>query len=284
MGYSYHNEKEENKTSKIFQEKLPFEVYKSNSHISAHLMDMTKSIENEEGSDAIIIPEVCLVCKKMGENRVCVITIPFFKELIITCFSCNECNFKSCEVKGGGGISDKGQKITLSLKEPNDLNRDMFKSETSQVIIPELNFETSAGSLGSMFTTVEGLLQKIISNIKDTAFTQGDSGDSEEKSKFEDFIKRIENIKDNFEPFTLIIDDPSANSFIFSINHENPENDKNLKIEDYERSWEQNEDLGLNNMIVENYEESFAKEKKIQDSKKITVIKEEDIEEYDKTD
>lgn len=283
MGYSYHNEQESN-VSKTVKEKLPFEVYKSNSHISAHLMDMTKSVEDNEGSDAIVIPEVCLVCKKMGENRVCVITIPFFKELIITCFSCNECNFKSCEVKGGGGISDKGQKITLTLTEPNDLNRDMFKSETSQIIIPELCFESSAGSLGSMFTTVEGLLQKLISNIKDTAFTQGDSGQSEDKSKFDDFVARVENFKDNFKPFTLIIDDPAANSFIFSINHENPENDKNLKIEEYERSWEQNEELGLNNMIVEDYEENFAKEKKIEDSKKIGVIKEEDIEEYDKTD
>lgn len=252
MGYSVTNQINENVISSVNNDGKLFEVYKSNSHISAHLMNMTNSIENEEGSDAIVIPEQCVCCKNMGENRICIISIPFFKELIITCFSCNYCAFKSSEVKGGGGISDKGTKITVNILTPKDLNRDLFKSETSQIIIPELNFESSCGSLGSMFTTVEGLIDKILFNIRDTPFTQGDSSD--DKNKFDDFIKTLEGINgDNFKPFTLIIDDPISNSFIFSVNHENPDDDKQLKIEEYERNFEQNEDLGLNDMKTENY-------------------------------
>lgn len=279
MGFEFDNEKQ-NKFSNIISTTennnnknnnnniLPFEVYKSKSHISAHLMDMTKSIEDKEGSESIVMPEKCMTCSKLGENRICVITIPFFKELIITCFSCEECGFKSSEVKGGGGISDKGKKITVNCLDAKDLNRDLFKSETSQIIIPELGFQSSIGSLGSMFTTIEGLLEKILNNIRDTPFTKGDSVDNEVECNMNKFIKIVESIKDgNIEhyPFTLIIDDPGSNSFVFSLNHDNPENDKNILIEEYERTYEQNEDLGINDMNTDNYINSNEDKQKLEE-------------------
>jgi len=55
------------------------------------------------------------------------ITIPFFKELIISCFKCDNCGFKDVGIKGGGGISDKARRITLKVTKPSDLNRDLFK-------------------------------------------------------------------------------------------------------------------------------------------------------------
>lgn len=268
MGYSLENQEQESKSTNVISTgNKGFEVYKSNSYISAHLMDMTKSVEENEGQDAIIFPEECMVCHKMGNNRICVISIPFFKELIISCFTCDHCTFKSTEIKGGGGISEKGSKITVNCKTPKDLNRDLFKSETSQIIIPELNFESSMGSLGSMFTTVEGLLDKITSNIRDTPFSCGDSSDTK---NFDEFIAKLEGLcKDKFFPFTLILDDPISNSFVFSVNHENPDNDKDMKIEIYDRTWEQNEELGLNDMKVENYEVTEESKKKLEDLNKI---------------
>ncbi|CAJ0767428.1 11750_t:CDS:2, partial [Entrophospora sp. SA101] len=55
-------------------------------------------------------------------------------------------------------------------------------------------------------------------------------------------------------PVTLILDDPLANSYIQ--NPYAPDPDPNMEIEMYERTWEQNEFLGLNDMNVDNYEES----------------------------
>lgn len=55
-------------------------------------------------------------------------------------------------------------------------------------------------------------------------------------------------------PFTLIIDDPLANSYLQNIYA--PDIDPNMTIELYERTWEQNEELGLNDMKVEGYEQS----------------------------
>ncbi|KAL9276678.1 hypothetical protein ACSQ67_025788 [Phaseolus vulgaris] len=49
------------------------------------------------------------------------------------------------------------------------------------------------------------------------------------------------------EPWTLILDDALANSFVAPA-IDDPKEDNQLAFEDYERSWEQNEELGLNDM------------------------------------
>lgn len=55
------------------------------------------------------------------------------------------------------------------------------------------------------------------------------------------------------KPFTVILDDPLANSYLQNLYAPDP--DPNMTIEIYERTWEQNEELGINDMKVENYEE-----------------------------
>ena len=61
-------------------------------------------------------------------------------------------------MKSGSGINEKGVKITLRITDPIDLSRDVLKSETCSMSIPELDFEVGAGTLGGKFTTLEGLL------------------------------------------------------------------------------------------------------------------------------
>lgn len=51
----------------------------------------------------------------------------------------------------------------------------------------------------------------------------------------------------------MILDDPLANSYLQNLYAPDP--DPNMTIESYERTWDQNEELGLNDMKVENYEE-----------------------------
>ena len=50
----------------------------------------------------------------------------------------------------------------------------------------------------------------------------------------------------------MILEDPLANSYVQSLYAPDP--DPNMTTESFERTWEQNEDLGLNDMKVENYE------------------------------
>ena len=56
-------------------------------------------------------------------------------------FSCELCGHKSTEIKQGGGISENATKITFKIEKPEDLNRDVFKSDTTFFAIPEVGLE-----------------------------------------------------------------------------------------------------------------------------------------------
>jgi zinc finger protein len=83
----------------------------------------------------------CYACSALGEVRMCQATIPFFKEIIIMAFSCEVCGHRSSEIKQGGGISERATKITFSVMKPSDINRDIFKSDTTFLEIPEVELE-----------------------------------------------------------------------------------------------------------------------------------------------
>ena len=115
--------------------------------------------------------------------------------------------------------------------------------------------------MGSMFTTVEGIIDKICTQLLDTPFTSGDSS----INNLNDFVLKLRDLQQLKKKFTFILDDPLDNSFIFPIGDN--KNDNRLKKEEYERTFEQNEDLGINDMKVENYEEDAKKDEK-KDEKK----------------
>lgn len=118
--------------------------------------------------------------------------------------------------------------------------------------IPEINLELTTGTLGGRFTTIEG----IISQVKDELMAKfsGDTVTEERKLSFKKFTDNLEKLL-NMEicPFTVILDDPLANSHLQNLFA--PDDDPNLKIEDYERTYEQNEAYGLNDMMTEGYED-----------------------------
>jgi zinc finger protein len=64
-------------------------------------------------------------------------------------------------------------------------------------------------------------------------------------------------VKNAERPFTIILDDPLANSYIQNLYAPDP--DPNMTIEWYDRDFEQNEELGLNDIKVEGYEEDTEK-------------------------
>ena len=53
------------------------------------------------------------------------------------------------------------------------------------------------------------------------------------------------------QPFTLVLDDPLANSYLQNLYAPDP--DPNMVTVIYERSWDQNEELGLNDIKVDGY-------------------------------
>ena len=77
----------------------------------------------------------------------------------------------------------------------------------------------------------------------------GDSSDAGYKSNFAQFIDKLKDCKEGRTPFTMIIRDPLACCFIQ--NPSFPDPDPIVTVEEYERTFEENEDLGLNDIKLD---------------------------------
>ncbi|ETW16619.1 hypothetical protein PFAG_04933 [Plasmodium falciparum Santa Lucia] len=231
-----------------------------------------KTLSNEEEAKLIeSFASNCPCCNHMGMNNFCEINIPGFKKCLILSFVCPNCNFKTSEIKSSGEINPKGKKITLTVNNKNDLNRFVIKSETASINIPVVELTSDYGTLGGTLTTVEGLIMKIIESLEEKfKFLLGDSNINTHQYenentpnavnnnvdttsyKIRELIKKLYKLckTEEFCPYDLIIDDIASNSYISS---DVVGEDQNLNEEEYERTYEQNDMLGITSMQTENY-------------------------------
>ncbi|XP_054853282.1 zinc finger protein ZPR1 [Eublepharis macularius] len=194
----------------------------------------------------------CPECNAPAKTNMKVVQIPHFKEVVIMATNCEACGHRTNEVKSGGAIEPLGTKITLHVTDPSDMTRDLLKSETCRVEIPELEFELGMGALGGKFTTLEGLLKDIQTLVEKNPFTLGDSCTPGRGEKLCAFGRKLQEILDGQLQVHFVMDDPAGNSYLQNVYA--PEEDPELRVEHYERLFEQNEELGLNDMKTEGYE------------------------------
>ena len=237
--------------------------------------------------EALKFPATCPSCRQDTETSMCTTDIPHFKEVIIMSMVCDECGYRSNEIKGGGGVPKYGTKITLAVDSVEDLAREVLKSDTAGVGIPEIELILEEGGLDGLYSTVEGLIKRMHERLASTnPFGTGDSAVKQHRSndggefsemmsshaKYAEFLSKLKSMGEGkILPFTLIIDDPLSNSFIgpilsvanaLALQAEKEGNklcygnysDSSICIEEYTRSHDQNETLGLNDMKTENYE------------------------------
>ncbi|KAG9131744.1 hypothetical protein Leryth_009468 [Lithospermum erythrorhizon] len=256
----------------------------ANGHGSEKKNEMLFFVCTNELPRQVIVEPV--VEKINGTNVASNILKYFEKSLLWALLLCDACGYRNSEpiillfalridelsgfnfrVKHGG-LPLKGKRIEVHVKNIKDLSRDVIKSDTASVKIPELDLELASGTLGGLVTTVEGLISQINDNLQRIhGFTFGDSLDDNRKSRWLNFRERLDKLLSLEEPWTLIIDDALANSFIAPA-ADDIKDDHQLTCKSlfhrshslgvlcfvapwnckYERSWEQNEELGLNDM------------------------------------
>lgn len=113
-----------------------------------------------------------------------------------------------------------------------------------------MRFDLQQGTLGGRFTTLEGLLQQAYEQLWGRVYNpDSDSSTPEEKERFEQFLGKMKQAIEGKMPFTLIMDDPLSASYIQNLYAPDP--DPNMTIEEYERTREQDEDLGIADMRVQ---------------------------------
>ncbi|CRL00346.1 CLUMA_CG013619, isoform A [Clunio marinus] len=198
----------------------------------------------------------CPECHASCETNMKVTTIPHFKDVVIMATVCEACGLRTNEVKSGGGIEEKGVKIEVKVISREDFSRDVLKSETCSVAIRELDVEVGPSALGGRFTTIEGLLTAMRDQLAEQSAMFGDSADRECQNRMDRFLDQFNEVLSGSKMITVILDDPTGNSYVQALtDDDSTDSDPNLRIIHYHRSHDQNEELGLNDMKVEGYEE-----------------------------
>lgn len=215
-------------------------------------------------------PATCPGCTRHCVTHMKMVDIPHFKQVVLMSTVCDDCGYRSNEVKTGGEVPEKGKKITLKVENPTDLARDILKSESCALECPELSLSVNPGTLGGRFTTVEGLLINVRDDLKNQIFNVGGSGgdseQSEQKNSWTKFFDGIDAAIKGDVKFTIILSDPLASSYVQNLC--SPDADPQIETEEYERTAEEEEDLGLTDMKTEGYEEGHAAEVKAEQEAK----------------
>lgn len=191
------------------------------------------------------------------------VAIPYFKEVLLFGTNCAECGYRSSDVRVGGEIGPMGHRITLRVDNQVDLSRDVLKSDSCAMHCEELDLSVAGSTLGSKFTTIEGLLTEVRDQLHATIFDAGDAGAGDsmatsDKAKWDGFFEKLNKAINGEMPFTITLQDPLANSYVQDLCAPAP--DPQIKVEEYTRTAEEEDELGLKDMKTEGYEEDAKQE------------------------
>uniref|UniRef100_A0A8C8T4D9 Zinc finger protein ZPR1 n=1 Tax=Peromyscus maniculatus bairdii TaxID=230844 RepID=A0A8C8T4D9_PERMB len=176
-----------------------------------------KSEEEDLRNEVLQFNTNCPECNAPAQTNMKLVQIPHFKEVIIMATNCENCGHRTNEVKSGGAVEPLGTKITLHITDPSDMTRDLLKSETCSVEIPELEFELGMAVLGGKFTTLEGLLKDIRELVTKNPFTLGDSSNPNQTEKLQEFSQKLEQIIEGKMKAHFIMNDPAGNSYLQNV-------------------------------------------------------------------
>ena len=210
------------------------------------------------------MPTDCPGCSKSAAMNMQMVNIPYFKQVIITAVVCLHCGYRTSDVKTGGEVPAQGRRIWLDVERTEDLKRDILKSETCRLIVPKCGLDVQPGSMGGRFTTLEGLLTQIRDDLRASIFDTddvgaGDSMQSETKTAWQTFFTTLDKAINAEMPFTVLMEDALAGSYVQSFTA--PEPDPQIRVEDYDRTEEEEDDLGLSDMKTHlNAEGEYVKE------------------------
>lgn len=170
-------------------------------------------------------------CGGSGTTRLLIHKIPYFRELIIASFSCEwspndvedededddkeiEAEGDSAEVKGcgyvnnevtfGGKVQKDGCIFELVLKSRRDLDRQIIKSDSSTLRIPEIDFEIPSKTQKGEISTIEGFLSRAAKNL---ALYQEQRMEQQPEvgARVAEIIESLSNMASgNHFPFTII--------------------------------------------------------------------------------
>ncbi|XP_013141327.1 PREDICTED: zinc finger protein ZPR1 [Papilio polytes] len=242
----FNRSKEQDHTLGIFQQE---EIHGITNGLAQSKIEAEADFYEKMASEEVMqFKTNCPDCNAPAETNMKVTNIPHFKQVVIMATVCDACGHRTNEVKSGGGIEDKGVKFEVRIASRDDFSRDVLKVglgyEKCAVV-----FESALQSFPLYNITINVLftihkLQFTITLYYNSFFLFSHS-----------FVEKLEEVLSGKRAVTLVLDDPAGNSYVQSLSDDPQIPDDGLKVTYYERSFEQNDELGLNDMKIEGYEE-----------------------------
>lgn len=129
--------------------------------------DLTADMDGD--AKPMEVESLCMNCHENGTTTLLFTRIPHFREVVVMAFECPHCGFRNNEIQPAASIADKGCRYTLTVKQGDvrAANRQLVKSESATMTIPELDFEIPAGTQKGVLSTVEGMLKKAVENLQE---------------------------------------------------------------------------------------------------------------------
>ncbi|CAM9917646.1 unnamed protein product, partial [Discosporangium mesarthrocarpum] len=181
---------------------------------------VAEQAKGEEGDRVDGLNEIsgslCMNCGGEGTTRMLMTKIPFFREVVLSSFECDSCQWTNNEVLFGGELQEKGCRFELKVEKKEDLDRQVIKSDYATVYFPSAEFEIPAKTSRGEITTVEGLLSTAVEKLGQVQ-TERMEKTPEVGAKVALVIATLAGMSAGLEaylPFTMVVDDPSGNSFV----------------------------------------------------------------------
>ena len=92
-------DKDHNKT---VENEVKDHLKEDSNQIQAHRLDFNKPLVEDLKQESFGFTTTCHVCGGTAETKMCIIAIPYFKELIIMSSTCPKCGARSADTKTGG--------------------------------------------------------------------------------------------------------------------------------------------------------------------------------------
>ncbi|TRY71639.1 hypothetical protein TCAL_05293, partial [Tigriopus californicus] len=188
------------------------------------------------------VESMCVNCHENGITRLLLAKIPHYREVILMSFHCEACGFQNNEIQSGGRIQEQGVQLKVKIQSVQDLSRQVVKSDSATLTIPEIGLEIPPDSQKGAITTVEGILQRTVAGLKQDQPVRRVL-DEDGANQIDEYCLKVEALGELKEPFTLILRDPSGNSFIENLHA--PHTDPAREVVYFTRTPEEDHALAI---------------------------------------
>ena len=107
-------------------------------------LDASEESLDSVNSGVTEIESLCMQCYKNGKTKLMLTRIPFYRDVVISSFCCEHCNFINNGIESANKIQEKGVRIKLTVDDATDLNRELVKSDYASLEIPAIDLEIPA--------------------------------------------------------------------------------------------------------------------------------------------